>query len=50
MKPFALFEKYKLHPQIWLTVPSPKADSQEARVEAAVKAMLPLAQRTKKLG
>ena len=47
---FALFEKYKLHPQIWLTVPSPKADSQEARVEAAVKAMLPLAQRTKKLG
>ena len=49
-KAFALFEKYKLHPQIWLTVPSPKADSQEARVEAAVKAMLPLAQRTKKLG
>ena len=47
---FALFEKYKLHPQIWRTVPSPKADSQEARVEAAAKALLPLVERTKKLG
>ncbi len=32
---FALFEKYKLHPQIWLTLPSPKAETQEARVAAA---------------
>ena len=47
---FALFEKYKLHPQIWRTLPSPKADTQEARVEAAAKAMLPLVERTKKLG
>ncbi len=47
---FALFEKYKLHPQIWNTLPSPKTDSQEARVAAAVKAMLPLVERTKKLG
>jgi len=47
---FRLFEKYKLHPQIWLTVPSPKTDSQEASVEAAAKAILPLVQRTKKLG
>ena len=28
---FRLFEKYKLRPQIWRTLPSPKADSQEAR-------------------
>ena len=49
-KAFALFEKHKLHPQIWLTVPSPKADSQEVRVTAAAKAMLPLVERTKKLG
>ena len=47
---FTLFEKYKLHPQIWRTLPSPKADTQEARVEAAAKAMLPLVERTKKLG
>jgi hypothetical protein len=47
---FALFEKHKLHPQIWNTLRSPKADSQEARVTAAAKAMLPLVERTKKLG
>jgi hypothetical protein len=47
---FRLFEKYKLQPQIWRTFPSPKADSQEARVESAAKAMLPLVARTKQLG
>ena len=47
---FRLFEKYKLHPQIWRTLSSPKNDTQEARVEAAAKAMLPLVERTKKLG
>ena len=47
---FRLFQKHKLHPQIWKTLPSPKADSQEARVAAAAKAMLPLVERTKKLG
>jgi hypothetical protein len=47
---FALFEKYKLHPQIWLTLPSPKADSQEARVAAAAKALLPLVEHANKLG
>ena len=46
---FALFEKYKLTPQIWNTLPSPKADSQEARVAAAAKAMLPMVERTKTL-
>ncbi len=47
---FRLFKKYKLHPQIWHMFPSPKADTQEARVAAAAKAMLPLVERTKKLG
>jgi sugar phosphate isomerase/epimerase len=47
---FALFSKYKLHPQIWRTVPSPKAASQEARVAAAANALLPLAEQAKKLG
>jgi len=47
---FRLFKKYKLHPQIWRMFPSPKADTQEARVAAAAKAMLPLVERTKKLG
>ena len=47
---FALFNKYKLHPQIWRTVPSPKAASQEARVAAAANALLPLAEQAKKLG
>ena len=47
---FRLFKKYKLHPQIWYMFPSPKADTQEKRVEAAAKAMLPLVERTRKLG
>ena len=32
---FRLFEKHKIHPQIWRTLRSPQADSQEARVAAA---------------
>ncbi len=47
---FRLFEKYKLYPQIWYMFPSPKADTQEKRVEAAAKAILPLVERTRKLG
>ena len=47
---FRLFKKYKIHPQIWQTLPNPKADAQEAQVAAAAKAMLPLVERTKKLG
>jgi len=47
---FRLFEKYKLHPQIWNTLPSPKPDTQEKRIEAAAKAMLSLVERTRKLG
>jgi hypothetical protein len=47
---FVLFEKHKLHPQIWYMFPSPNVDTQEKRVESAAKAMLPLVQRTEKMG
>jgi len=47
---FRLFEKHALQPQIWQTAPSPKGDSQEQRVEAAVAALLPLARGTTSLG
>ena len=46
---FALFEKYDVHPQIWKTLQSPKEDSQEAKLEAAVKRMLPFAKRALEL-
>jgi len=47
---FALFEKYGLKPQIWKTFPSPKAETQNNRVIAAAKRMLPLVERTRKMG
>jgi hypothetical protein len=48
-KAFALFAKYTLHPQIWQMAPSPKGATQEDRVAAAVKQMLPLVLRTAKM-
>ena len=47
---FKLFEKYGLHPQIWQIMPSPNADTQEERVRLAATQMLPLVERTRKLG
>ncbi len=47
---FALIRKHGIHPQIWRTVPSPKADHPEQRVEAAGKQLLPLASRASELG
>ncbi|MEO8494032.1 MAG: DUF6797 domain-containing protein [Planctomycetota bacterium] len=47
---FKLFEKHGLHPQIWQIAPSPDADSQEERVRQAATQMLPLVERTRKLG
>lgn len=47
---FELFQKYKLHPQIWQTIPSPAAKSQTLRVRAAAEQVLPLVQRTRELG
>lgn len=47
---FALFEKYNLQPQIWKTLPSPEAATQEERVALAGKLMLPLVEKTRQLG
>lgn len=45
-----LIEKHGIRPQIWSTVPSPKAETQEGKVEAAGKALLPLVEQAGKLG
>jgi hypothetical protein len=47
---FKLFEKHGLRPQVWQTLPSPPSDSQEDAVKAAVQQMLPVVERTRKLG
>ena len=47
---FRLFQKHKIHPQVWHTLGTPDAATQEARVEAAARAMLPLVERTRQLG
>jgi len=47
---FALFEKYGMTPQIWKTCPSPKEETQEERVSAAAKRMLPYAKRAQQMG
>lgn len=47
---FRLFEKHKLHPQIWKTLRGPATGTQEERVAGAAKAMLPLVERTRKMG
>ncbi len=47
---FRLFEKHGLKPQIWRTLGSPGGASQDARVAEAAKQMLPLVERTRKLG
>jgi len=47
---FKLFEKHGLHPQIWQTAPSPAGETQADRVHAAAQELLPLVERTHKLG
>lgn len=47
---FMLFEKYNLHPQIWVTAPSPSAAPEEERVRRAAAQLVPLVERTKKMG
>jgi sugar phosphate isomerase/epimerase len=48
-KAFELFAKYDLHPQIWQTLGSPNAATQEERVAAAAKQLLPLVERTARM-
>ncbi|NQV28406.1 MAG: TIM barrel protein [Rhodopirellula sp.] len=47
---YRLFKKYDLHPQIWRTLGSPTAATQDERVEAAAKQMLPLVEEARTLG
>ena len=49
-KAFELFAKHKMTPQIWQTLGSPREGSQEQKVERAAKGLLPLVERTRKLG
>lgn len=47
---FRLFEKYDLHPQIWITMPAPEStDSAQQVAEVAAK-LTPLAKRTQEQG
>ncbi|MBM3888921.1 MAG: TIM barrel protein [Verrucomicrobia bacterium] len=47
---FKLFEKRVMKPQIWVTLAGANAPTQEERVELTAKRMLPLVERTRKLG
>ena len=46
----SLVKKYKIQPQIWVTVPSPNQSGQTERVGQAVDSLLPLVEKTKSLG
>ena len=45
---FKLFEKHGLHPQIWVTAPSPAGANQTERVEKAAAQLLSVVERTRK--
>ena len=48
---FRLFEKYRLHPQIWILAPSPAGTlTREQQIKEAATKLLPLVERTRKLG
>jgi hypothetical protein len=48
---FRLFEKYQLHPQIWILAPSPAGTlTRDQQIKEASTKLLPLVERTRKLG
>jgi hypothetical protein len=47
---YGLIRKHGIRPQIWMTAPSPKADHQDKRVEAAGQQLLPPARRATGIG
>jgi hypothetical protein len=49
-KAFALFEKYDLHPQIWIMAPNPNGTDEAAKIKAAAEQLLPLVEKTRALG
>jgi azurin len=46
---FRLFEKYKLHPQLWIMMKG-TGETQEAQVKSAAEGLLPLLAKAKKIG
>ncbi len=49
-KAFAIFEKYNLHPQIWVTPPSPAGTNRDEQIRKAAAELLPVVERTRKAG
>jgi hypothetical protein len=49
-KAFELFAKHGLHPQVWLTAPSPAAPTREEQVRQAAAELLPAVERTRRAG
>jgi len=44
-----LIRKYGIHPQIWMTSPSPEAETQAAKVKAAAESLLSMVEKTREL-
>ena len=47
---YRLFEKHRLHPQIWVMMSAPAAPTNVERVQLAAKQLLPVVERTRKAG
>lgn len=45
-----LIQKYDVHPQIWITNPSPAGETQEQKVQATAEQLLPLVKKTQAVG
>ncbi|MDP1587470.1 MAG: LamG-like jellyroll fold domain-containing protein, partial [Prosthecobacter sp.] len=46
---FRLFEKYKLHPQLWIMMKA-TGDTKEAQIKSAAEGLLPILEKAKKIG
>jgi hypothetical protein len=44
-----LVKQYKIHPQFWITNPSPAGETQAEKVKAAAESLLPLVEKTKQI-
>ena len=49
-KAFELFAQHGLHPQFWVTAPSPAAASRDEQIQKAATQLLPVVERTRKAG
>ena len=49
-KAFELFEKYGLHPQIWLMAPGPEAPTRAEQIRKAAEQLSPVVERTRRAG